>query len=59
MAKPTKIHYVTQCAKHGGAVGKAEGKMVKVAKPKHSRDKLGGCPICKAEAKHEQATNQS
>ena len=49
--KRAKIHYVVQCDRHGVSVAKAVGKSVKMAKPIHKRDRMGGCPICAAEAK--------
>ncbi len=51
-----KIRYVVQCKTHGTESKLWAGKMVAVPKPTNKRDRMGGCPVCAAEARKEQPT---
>ena len=50
MTKPTKIHAVVECKKHGKQSELYEGQMVKVNNiPSTKKQKRAGCPICNKE----------
>lgn len=46
-----KLIYVVEWKQHGTESDKWAGRMVLVSKPQNKRERMGGCPICKAEAK--------
>lgn len=45
-----RIHIV-QCAEHGSESDKWAGRMVRVSQPMNKRQRMGGCPICAAQAR--------
>ena len=55
MRGKAKVRYGVQCNIHGAENKLWAGRMVLVAKPQNKRQKMGGCPICNAEARREQA----
>lgn len=55
MRGKAKVRYGVQCNTHGAENKLWAGRMVIVSKPQNKRQKMGGCPVCNAEARREQA----
>lgn len=50
-----KIRYIVACQVHGRESDAWAGKQVVVQRPQHKRQRLGGCPVCKAEQRTSEA----
>lgn len=51
MRGKAKVRYGVQCNTHGAENKLWAGRMVLVSKPQNKRERLGGCPMCAAEAR--------
>lgn len=55
MAGKAKVYYAVGCNIHGKEIGGTKEKIVLVGRPGNKRERLAGCPVCRAQAKAQQS----